>query len=146
MIQVLYGSSASGYDFWGSSKMGTSWFKWLDNNDRRMRRRTWRQREERDRTFWNRAREIGLDAFFELGGRHAVDEETKKSILAGRAATDTRLDGDLQWIEATGTVPPSGNRVAAQLLGFKLRFYASEAREKDDVLPANLMYLAVTLD
>jgi THO complex subunit 2 len=140
----LYGSSAFGYDFGGLPKWAlpgsSGWTTTMEDEESNMG-----QREERDRTFWNRAREIGLDAFFELGGRHAVDEETKRSLLAGRAATDTRLDGDLQWIEATGTLPPSGNRVAAQLLGFKLRFYASEAREKDDALPANLMYLTALL-
>jgi THO complex subunit 2 len=140
----LYGSSAFGYDSGGLPKWAlpgsSGWTTTAEDEEANIE-----QREDRDRAFWNRAREIGLDAFFELGGRHAVDEETKKSILAGRAATDTRLDGDLQWIEATGTVPPSGNRVAAQLLGFKLRFYASEAREKDDILPANLMYLAALL-
>ena len=139
-----YGSSASGYDSGGLPNWAlpgsSGWTTTPEDEEANIE-----LREERDRAFWDRVREIGLDAFFELGGRHAVDEETKKSILAGRAATDTRLDGDLQWIEATGTVPPSGNRVAAQLLGFKLRFYASEAREKDDVLPANLMYLASLL-
>lgn len=139
-----YGSSASGYNSGGLPKWAlpgsSGWTTTADDEEANIE-----PREERDRAFWDRAREIGLDAFFELGGRHAVDEGTKKSIVAGRVATDTRLDGDLQWIEATGTVPPSGNRVAAQLLGFKLRFYASEAREKDDVLPANLMYLASLL-
>jgi THO complex subunit 2 len=141
---AVYGSSTFGHDNGGLPKWAlpgsSGWTTTVEDEESNME-----EREERDRKFWERAREIGLDAFFELGGRHAVDEETKKSLLAGRAVTDTRLDGDLQWIEATGTLPPSGNRVAAQLLGFKLRFYASEAREKDDVLPANLMYLTALL-
>lgn len=140
----IYGSSPFDCDIGGLPKWAvpgsSGWTTTLEDEEANLE-----QREERDRIFWNRAREIGLDAFFELGGRHAVDEGTKKSIMAGRAVNDTRLDGDLQWIEATGTIPPSGNRVAAQLLGFKLRFYASEAREKDDVLPANLMYLTALL-
>jgi len=103
------------------------------------------QRQSKDTVFWPRAREIGLDAFFELGGRQIVDEETKKRILGAGAAEDMELDVDRQWIKETGTFPPSGNRVAAQLLGFKLRFYASEARDKDDVLPANLIYLTALL-
>jgi len=101
------------------------------------------QREARDMLFWPRAREIGLDAFFELGGRQIVDGETKSRILG--AGEDVELDADRQWIKETGTFPPSGNRVAAQLLGFKLRFYASDARDKDDVLPANLIYLTALL-
>jgi THO complex subunit 2 len=103
------------------------------------------QRQIRDALFWPRAREIGLDAFFELGGRHMVDEATKKRILGAGGDDDVELDADRQWIKETGTFPPSGNRVAAQLLGFKLRFYASEARDKDDVLPANLIYLTALL-
>ncbi|CAK42982.1 uncharacterized protein An17g00540, partial [Aspergillus niger] len=50
-----------------------------------------------------------------------------------------------KWIEETGTLPPKGSRVAAQLLGFKLRFYSSRARAKSDVLPDNLIYLAALL-
>ncbi|KAI9746741.1 MAG: THO complex subunit 2 [Claussenomyces sp. TS43310] len=102
-------------------------------------------RKERDQAFWHRAREIGVDAFFELGGRRAADDDEKASFLSKAGDDDVEVDADRQWIEATGTLPPSGNRVAAQLLGFKLRFYASEAREKDDVLPANLIYLAALL-
>ncbi|RDW64024.1 hypothetical protein BP5796_10526 [Coleophoma crateriformis] len=103
-----------------------------------------RQRLERDTLFWERARDVGIDAFFELGGRQMVDPETKKQILNGTGG-DAELDADRQWIEGTGTYPPSGNRIAAQLLGFKLRFYASPARDKDDILPANLIYLTALL-
>jgi len=102
------------------------------------------QREKRDIRFWPRAREIGLDAFFELGGRQIVDEETKSRIL-GAGGENVELDADRRWIKETGTFPPSGNRVAAQLLGFKLRFYASDVRDKDDPFPANLMYLTALL-
>jgi THO complex subunit 2 len=102
------------------------------------------EREKRDVLFWPRAREIGLDAFFELGGRQIPDEETKSRFL-GVGGDDMELDADRLWIKETGTFPPSGNRVAAQLLGFKLRFYASEARDKEDQLPANLIYLTALL-
>ena len=102
------------------------------------------QRSVRDTAFWEQAREVGLDAFFELGGRQVADAESKKHILHGRDG-DAELDADRQWIEGTGTFPPCGNRVAAQLLGFKLRFYASPARDNDDVLPANLIYLTALL-
>ncbi|KAH8667373.1 transcription factor/nuclear export subunit protein 2-domain-containing protein [Tricladium varicosporioides] len=99
----------------------------------------------RDRDFWGRAREVGLDAFFELGGRQVVDAETKARIFNSKSDSDAELDADRKWIEGTGTFPPSGNRVAAQLLGFKLRFYGSPSRDKDDVLPANLIYLTALL-
>ena len=102
------------------------------------------QRVVRDTAFWQRARKVGLDAFFELGGRQSVDTESKTRLFDGRDG-NAELDADRQWIEGTGTFPPSGNRVAAQLLGFKLRFYASLARDNDDVLPANLIYLTALL-
>ncbi|KAA8569920.1 hypothetical protein EYC84_002260 [Monilinia fructicola] len=88
------------------------------------------QRLERDKLFWDRAREVGIEAFFELGGRQAVDAETKERFLK---EDDAKLDADHLWIKATGTYPPSGNRTAAQLLGFKLRFYASAARDNEDI-------------
>ncbi|KAB8298693.1 hypothetical protein EYC80_000869 [Monilinia laxa] len=100
------------------------------------------QRLERDKLFWDRAREVGIEAFFELGGRQAVDAETKERFLK---EDDAKLDADHLWIKATGTYPPSGNRTAAQLLGFKLRFYASAARDNEDILPANLIYLTALL-
>jgi len=102
------------------------------------------QRLSRDTEFWARAREVGLDAFFELGGRQVIDPETKERILSEKSE-DAEPNADRKWIEGTGTYPPPGNRIAAQLLGFKLRFYASDARDKDDVLPANLIYLTALL-
>jgi THO complex subunit 2 len=102
------------------------------------------ERSIRDTEFWARAREVGLNAFFELGGRQVVSPEAKQRIFNGEA-NDAELDADRQWIEGTGTYPPLGNRTAAQLLGFKLRFYTSQARDKTDILPANLIYLAALL-
>jgi len=102
-------------------------------------------RDARDKEFWDRVRKIGMDAFYELGGRQPVDAKTKEQLAAGPSDTDEESNADRQWIAATGTLPPSGNRVAAQLLGFKLRFYTSPAREKDDALPANIIYLAALL-
>lgn len=102
------------------------------------------ERLERDARFWDRAREVGLDAYFELGGRHLLDEETKTRILASKGSGD-KDSSDREWIEQTGTLPPPGNRVAAQLLGFKLRFYTSDARDEDDSLPPNLIYLTALL-
>lgn len=103
-------------------------------------------RVSRDKAFWVRARDVGLDAFFELGGRRLVDAESRERIFSSNGDADAaELDADRQWIEGTGTLPPTGNRVAAQLLGFKLRFYASSARDKDDILPPNLIYLTALL-
>ncbi|OBT45077.1 hypothetical protein VE00_05170 [Pseudogymnoascus sp. WSF 3629] len=102
-------------------------------------------KDAQDEAFWVRAREIGIDAFYELGGRRPVHPKTKERIAASKSNTDDQSNSDREWIEATGTLPPLGNQVAAQLLGFKLRFYTSPARETDDVLPANLMYLTALL-
>lgn len=99
---------------------------------------------ERDRAFWERSREIGLAAFFELGGRR-VEEATLIAATSGSATEPTQDDEDCKWIEITKTLPPPGNKVAAQVLGFKLRFYSSSARDPVDVLPVNLIYLAALL-
>ncbi|PGH08997.1 hypothetical protein AJ79_05792 [Helicocarpus griseus UAMH5409] len=104
-----------------------------------------RVNEERDRIFWDRAREVGIRAFFEIGRNQSLSPDQLKSIseLSNKSAEE---DDDTQkWIEQTGTLPPKGNRVAAQLLGFKLRFYSSAARNASDVLPDNLIYLAALL-
>lgn len=109
------------------------------------------QRLERDIQFWARAREVQLNAYFELGGRQLQEQELQRvqAILDahGDSMEDlSSLDPEEQWIVTTRTMPPQGNRVAAQLLGFKLRFYESEWRDKDtDILPANLLYLAALL-
>lgn len=102
------------------------------------------QRLERDIAFWQRAREIQLDAFFELGGRQ-VSESLKQLAVTNGNGGDTHSDFDKVWVKETNTLPPPGNRVAAQLLGFKLRFYNSDMRTEEDVLPANLLYLAALL-
>lgn len=101
------------------------------------------QRQERDVAFWERAREVQLGAFFELGGRQVSDAAKQLALTNGHGESHT--DMDKAWIQETNTLPPPGNRVAAQLLGFKLRFYNSEMRTEEDVLPANLLYLAALL-
>lgn len=109
------------------------------------------QRLQRDVQFWARAREVHLNAYFELGGRQLQGPELQRLNAILGANGDSldnlsNLDPEEQWIVATKTFPPQGNRVAAQLLGFKLRFYESEWRDKDiDILPANLLYLAALL-
>ena len=98
-------------------------------------------RDQRDTAFWDRVREIGLMAFFELGGRQPESE-------ASNAAIDDNGDNLLpvrEWMEQTGTLPPCGNKVAAQILGFKLQFYSSTVRESTDTMPHNLLALAALL-
>ncbi|KAI1095904.1 hypothetical protein F5B19DRAFT_272207 [Rostrohypoxylon terebratum] len=97
---------------------------------------------QRDLEFWDRARELHSDAFFELGGRR-VDV----SQLDSTETTSSPKTGDysLDWIRTTKTLPPCGNKIAAQLLGFKFRFYASDARNENEKIPANLYYLAAFL-
>lgn len=103
-----------------------------------------RSNEQRDRDFWERVRQIGMRAFFEIG-RKPVSEEERKRILPDTNGLSEEEDATRKWIDETGTLPPKGNRTAAQLLGFKLRFYSSKARDKSDVLPDNLIYLAALL-
>lgn len=99
---------------------------------------------QRDIAFWNRARDIHLDAFFELGGRQIEDAELQR-LQDSISESDPSYGSTSEWIKATKTLPPCGNRVAAQLLGFKFRFYTSDARDRGETLPANLYYLAAFL-
>ncbi|KAI1259767.1 hypothetical protein F5Y18DRAFT_286500 [Xylariaceae sp. FL1019] len=102
------------------------------------------QAEARDIAFWDRARQVQLDAFFELAGRR-IDEDQLRRLEDTRSETGASSDSTLEWMRDTKTLPPCGNRVAAQLLGFKFRFYTSDARDKGETLPANLYYLAAFL-
>ncbi|CBF86420.1 hypothetical protein AN2226.2 [Aspergillus nidulans FGSC A4] len=99
---------------------------------------------QRDREFWDRVREVKIRAFFEIGRKPVSEEELKQLLPESNNLTPEEAD-TRKWIEQTGTLPPKGSRVAAQLLGFKLRFYSSPARDKSDVLPDNLIYLAALL-
>ncbi|KAL4874731.1 transcription factor/nuclear export subunit protein 2-domain-containing protein [Aspergillus karnatakaensis] len=99
---------------------------------------------ERDHQFWDRVRQVKIRAFFEIGRRTVSEGELKQ--MAPESTNLTAEEADIRkWIEETGTLPPKGSKVAAQLLGFKLRFYSSPARSKADVLPDNLIYLAALL-
>ena len=102
-------------------------------------------RSERDSRFWARVREVGMVAFFEIGSRKASENALQSiaNTLPGEHAIE--MDEDRKWIEATNTLPPQGNKIAAQILGFKLRFYSSLARDHQDILPVNLIYLAALL-
>jgi THO complex subunit 2 len=102
-------------------------------------------RTKRDKDFWNRVREIGMKAFFELGGRKIKGSAIGTSSISDDGEDSNQVNEDRVWVETTGTLPPSGNKTAAQILGFKLRFYSSPARDPNDVLPVNLIYLAALL-
>ncbi|KAG6366287.1 hypothetical protein INS49_000463 [Diaporthe citri] len=107
------------------------------------------QRRQRDVRFWDRAREAHLDAYFELGGRQVEDAELNRlqAVLDANTESDdamSLLDPTAQWMVTTKTFPPQGNRVAAQLLGFKLRFYESKAAG-EEVVPANLFFMTALL-
>jgi len=106
-------------------------------------------KEQRDIEFWQRAREVGMEAFFELGGRKILSDSNPSDPLTVAKSTDANEEARTAethtWMKETRTLPPSGNPVAAQLLGFKLRSYASSARDANDTLPVNLIYLSALL-
>lgn len=104
-----------------------------------------RNKLARDIAFWDRAREIRLGAFFELGGRQLTTSSSDTALTNGNDLSEAMAAAEKEWMDVTKTVPPSGNRVAAHLLGFKLLFYYSKNRDPTDVLPANLLYLAALL-
>ncbi|RAR01926.1 5-aminolevulinate synthase [Stemphylium lycopersici] len=113
-----------------------------------------RLREARDRKLWQRVGELGdragIQAFFELGGRRitANNRQPDQTLTAKGAPLSkqqaARKWAD-EWMEQTKTLPPSGNDIAAQLLGFKLQFYASDVRDATDTLPDNLIFLIALL-
>ena len=111
-----------------------------------------RLREQRDIKFWKRAAAKGeraaIQAFFELGSRpitRRLRDTDNTSPDNQKPIKSTSQEWAEQWIADTGTLPPLGNEVAAQLLGFKLQFYASDLRDANDTLPDNLIYLAALL-
>ncbi|KAF1981789.1 hypothetical protein K402DRAFT_385746 [Aulographum hederae CBS 113979] len=130
----------------------------------------------RDAWFWDRVRQIGARAFWEIGvDRVVVDKHSyqasadqKESKLKDDMATyeqwkvarqnkrkDEKLEAEfnsrkkhiaqLRWIADSGLRPTNANSMAAQFLGFKLRYYASDARESHERLPDNLIHLAALL-
>ncbi|KAL8808822.1 MAG: hypothetical protein Q9200_003988 [Gallowayella weberi] len=102
-------------------------------------------RDQRDEEFWRRVKEIGMNAFFEIGNRKAAPGDMEQALEATSTLDSVEAEEDRIWLESTGTLPPVGNKVAAQILGFKLRFYSSSARDESDVLPVNIIYLAALL-
>ncbi|KAF2457162.1 transcription factor/nuclear export subunit protein 2-domain-containing protein [Lineolata rhizophorae] len=126
------------------------------NNTEADRERVEKQKSARDEKFWDRVRQIGVKAFFELGGRRILggapemdraQPVTTKKMVNGKEVevTEVLREDDIEWIARTRTLPPPGNPTAAQLLGFKLRFYASSARDPHDTLPDNVIALAALL-
>lgn len=115
---------------------------------------------QRDTEFWKRVadEEIGMNAFFELGARRIVDYDDVLPLLETEIPPEhdakgkeingdrrKRINENRKYMKETKLLPPSGNSDAAQLLGFKLRFYASDSRDSNDSLPDNLIYLAALL-
>ena len=100
---------------------------------------------ERDKAFWQRSKEVGMSAYFEIGDRRVEASALAAAVSNSSSKDSYQNDEDRKWIEITNTLPPPGNEVAAQVLGFKLRFYSSSARDPSDVLPINLIYLAALL-
>ncbi|KAF2861951.1 hypothetical protein K470DRAFT_256485 [Piedraia hortae CBS 480.64] len=113
------------------------------------------QKMERDVQFWNECKEKGIQAFLDLGARKIVDEDALMEMtVEDEPVADTKTQGDdrrkraaayHKYARETKQLPPSGNPEAAQLLGFKLRFYASAARTVQDVLPENLVHFTALL-
>lgn len=104
-----------------------------------------RSRNERDRLLWERVRQVGMSAFFEMGGRSVGETASQAGTNTESKQDQPQDDEDRKWMETTGVPPPTGNKIVAQVLGFKLRFYSSSARDPSDVLPGNLIYLAALL-
>ncbi|KAF2463724.1 uncharacterized protein BDR25DRAFT_106691 [Lindgomyces ingoldianus] len=133
-----------------------NWYYTEDEKEEQLR-----LREIRDRKFWSRivtsdmtfrSTKSGLDAYFELGARRIIGSPSFKADTGTSTGAPKEMPDfekvqkwSQEWMANTKTLPPSGNRIAAQLLGFKLRFYASDARDVHDTLPDNLIYLAALL-
>lgn len=102
-------------------------------------------KKERHEAFWARAQEIGMAAFFELGDRQIENSSLEAAMSRSTESSSIYDEEERKWIELTKTLPPPGNKVAAQVLGFKLRYYTSSARDQSEILPVNLIYLAALL-
>ena len=102
---------------------------------------------QRDERVWKDAKDNGIRSFYSLGGRRvfASEERMEELRTASESPVDAKVKDQYQWISRTGTLPPAGSPVAAQLLGFKLRFYASTYRSKGESMPSALIYLTAML-
>ncbi|KAI7358386.1 hypothetical protein D0862_00421 [Hortaea werneckii] len=115
-------------------------------------------KEARDTNFWSRLRDEGMDAFFQLNARRIVDYDSVAELLNAEEPETRDGKGNLinedkrkrimenrKYMRETRTLPPPGNADAAQLLGFKLSFYASSARDATDSMPENLIHFTALL-
>lgn len=119
--------------------------------------------QARDADFWTKVQPQGISAFHTVGAKIIVnlDDEAVVKILNTEVqpskddvdakgaeknkAKRIRVNDRLKWMLKTGTLPPTGNHEAAELLGFKLSFYYSPARDASDTMPENLIYLSALL-
>jgi THO complex subunit 2 len=111
-------------------------------------------RDQRDIEFWKSMGKggAGIKAFFELGARRITSDlplpqsgDLSDADSAKLSEKEKMNKWSEEYMAKTATLPPLGNPDAAQLLGFKLRFYASDARDAHDILPDNLINLAALL-
>lgn len=119
------------------------------------------RKEARDKAFWARVQHDGLDAFDQLCARRITNyddpavQDYINSIDLSEPGKERnkdkdelkrkRLNDSKEWMRQTRMLPPSGNPDAAQLLGFKLAYYASPACNDDEHMPDNLIYLTALL-
>ncbi|ELQ37580.1 THO complex subunit 2 [Pyricularia oryzae] len=96
----------------------------------------------RDIAFWRRVRDINIDAFYELGAREVAGADLQRLIESDEDSGYS--EAEREWIKTTKTLPARGNRTAAQILGFKLRFYQTPENEGTKV-PGNLLWVAAVL-
>lgn len=111
-----------------------------------------------DHKFWQRLSDEGMNAFFSLGARKITNYDAIAELLqtevpvtldsGGKEVNEDkrkRTNENRKYMRETQTLPPPGSSDAAQLLGFKLRFYASPARSAGDTLSDNLIHLTALL-
>ncbi|KAF2773504.1 hypothetical protein EJ03DRAFT_323461 [Teratosphaeria nubilosa] len=119
------------------------------------------QKRLRDLRFWDQVRDHGIDAFFEIGARIILNFDDIQELLNTEVQPiievkkgqeqevnpekRIRTNEARRYMRKTRLLPPPGNADAAQLLGFKLRYYASTARSASETLPDNLIHFTALL-
>ncbi|PNS15621.1 hypothetical protein CAC42_880 [Sphaceloma murrayae] len=119
--------------------------------------------QDRDIKFWQEVQETGMAAYLNIGSKRIVnfeDEAVQQILNTELEAKDddkdrngveknkikrVRTNDQRKWMRTTRTIPPLGNPDAANILGFKLAFYSSPARDKNDIMPDNLIFLTALL-
>ncbi|KAH9828282.1 THO complex subunit 2 N-terminus [Teratosphaeria destructans] len=115
----------------------------------------------RDERFWQQVRDHGVHAFFEIGARKILNFDDIQELLNTEVQPimevkkgqeqevnpekRVRTNEARRYMRKTKLLPPPGNADAAQLLGFKLRYYASTARSAGETLPDNLIHFTALL-